>query len=137
MMQHRPIMIAPSTKILVSWILATLCAAIWSGWPVFHVMMGVSKMPPLSRKEITDGSEQTILEVKRKLQKHFLRYGVYIPLEDIMMTEQVLKSNKDFTSVVRRVCGEAPLAVWLPLVIRVPVLGERSTEWCWKPRLRK
>lgn len=120
-----------------SWIIALLIMVGWSLMPVGQAVLATLSVKPLSKKIVEQGAENMRLEMQRGLQKHYLNYGVYIPLEDIMFTEHVVKSNSDLGPVVRSVCGNAALVVWIPLLIRLPLVGERSIEWCWKPALKE
>ena len=75
------------------------------------------------------------LEIQREVQKHYLSNGVYIPLEDIFFVEEIKQTNPDLTSAIVKSCGNATMAIWVPLLVRLPYIGERSFEWCWKPSL--
>ena len=119
---------------IVSWVCAIVLAFGWSGWPILSVGIATLRLAPISQEAIQSVNEQTRLELQRSIQKHYLQYGVYLPLEDIMFTDRILRTNKELTGAVQRFCQGAPVALWLPIVIRLPFIGERSTEWCWKPK---
>lgn len=69
------------------------------------------------------------VDVQRKVQKHYLDYGIYIPLDDIILNQD---ENSAITqlSLLEQVCGEGTLYIWVPIRIRIPVLGEKVLEWC-------
>ncbi|MCX6115959.1 MAG: hypothetical protein NT027_00305, partial [Proteobacteria bacterium] len=83
------------------------------------------------------GSDRVHLEIQRDIQKHSLRYGVYLPLEDIFFTKDFAKVDSEIKKTMVKLCGEVPLAIWVPLLVRFPYFGERSAEWCWSPSLIK
>lgn len=118
------------------WILALLVMFVWSAWPALKAVTATFSIKPVSKQVVVEGVESARLEIQRNVQKQFLDYGVYIPLEDIMFTGHFVQTNADFEPVVKRICGEAPLVVWVPLQFRLPLVGERSVEWCWKPSLK-
>ncbi len=122
---------------LANLLAAVLVAAAWSLWPTFGSVFAALTLPNIENEVVTKGSEQVQLDLQRTVQKHFLAYGVYLPLEDIMFTQKLLATNKDLAPALHRICGESLFAVWLPLVVRFPLIGERSTEWCWKVALKK
>lgn len=120
----------------LSWCLAILSIALWSSWPAVKALSAALELKKISKQSVIQGSDSVKLEIQRNLQKHFLEFGVYVPLEDIMFTERVTEANPELEATVNRVCGNAPLVVWIPLQFRLPLVGERSLEWCWKPSLK-
>lgn len=115
---------------------ATLAMMVWSFWPSLCTMVAALRLQAVSEKIVTEGSDQGQLELQRDIQKHFLTYGIYIPLEDIFFTRKLTESNKDLEPALRRACGnnknsDGRFALWLPLIVRIPLVGERSSEWCW------
>lgn len=67
--------------------------------------------------------------LKRKLQHFFLQHDVYIPLEDfVVLTGD--ESDLDSRKIIEQACGNGNLHIWLPLPLRIPILGERVIEWC-------
>jgi len=66
---------------------------------------------------------------QRQIQAHYLSYGVYIPLDDIVIgahdptTQPVAKSLKG-------VCGPGATAIWVPVAFHFPIFGEKVFEWC-------
>lgn len=120
----------------LSWILAAAAAVTWSALPAAKAAVATLALKGVPKDSVLQGTENVRLELQRNLQKHFLDYGVYVPLEDIMFTEHVSQTNADLETVIKKVCGDAPLAIWVPLQFKVPLIGERSVEWCWKPSLK-
>jgi hypothetical protein len=120
----------------LSWAVAAGVILTWSAFPAWRAVVATFTLKPVSRESIVQGSENVRLEIQRSLQKHFLDYGIYVPLEDIVFTQYVSQTNADLESIVKKVCGSAPLVMWVPLQFKLPLIGERSVEWCWKPSLK-
>ncbi len=74
-------------------------------------------------------SSLNYLDTKRKVQKHYLDYGIYIPIDDIIMNQD---ENNETThlSLLEQACGKGIMYIWVPLRFRIPVLGEKVLEWC-------
>ncbi len=73
---------------------------------------------------------QTIaLDGQRFIQRHFLSYGVYIPLEDIVI-RGVTSVEPTIVPLMEQSCGEGQAYVWVPLRFQLPVVGEKVLEWC-------
>ena len=122
---------------LISWLLALAVIVTWSGAPSIMALVATSQLEPIHRNPALDGDDQAILGLRRQIQKHYLNYGVYLPLEDIMLRDQVLKLNASLDNALHRYCSDAVLGIWVPLKFRLPIIGERVVEWCWKPVLHK
>ena len=122
---------------LLNLVLAVVVALLWSFWPCLCAVLGAVTLPAASHNVVFDGSEQMQLELQRGVQKHFLIYGVYVPLEDILFTQRLAVANKELEPVLRKTCGNSRFALWLPLIVRIPLVGERSSEWCWNIALKK
>jgi hypothetical protein len=122
------------------WILSFLVAFYWSGQDSFAVFFATSRHPQISRST-PDLIEPARTEFKRGEQKFFLSYGIYVPLDDIMFTEQLATHGNKFTEVIERTCSGVSvgrgIAVWLPLKIKIPFFGERVSEWCWRPQVQR
>ena len=74
--------------------------------------------------------EQSIdsLDLRRRVQAYYLSYGVYIPLDDILgAPNEPVSSSGHFD---RNECHANGLRVWVPLRIKLPLLGEKVYEWC-------
>ncbi|MGE0171515.1 MAG: hypothetical protein AB7T49_01970 [Oligoflexales bacterium] len=98
-------------------------------WTTFPALRSLAAMGTLKLKG-RSGFEEHLdsLDLKRAIQKHFLYYGTYIPLEDIALENELV--GDEILSGVRRYCGKATLYVWVPYRFRLPVLGETLTEVC-------
>jgi hypothetical protein len=118
------------------WILAILACLLWSFWPVLKSAVAAFSLDPVSRSSVNSESQGVHLELQRSIQKHFLNYHVYVPLEDVVFVDQFVRSNPELEPILKKVCGNAPIVIWIPLQFRLPVFGERSAEWCWKPSLK-
>ncbi len=117
------------------WIVSVLGIFLWSVWPAATAAVATISLKSITRQVIEAGTDRARLELQREIQKHFLTYGVYIPLDDIFFKSEIKQANSDLTIAMVRSCGETPIAIWVPLLIRLPYVGERSFEWCWKPSL--
>ena len=71
------------------------------------------------------------LSTQRKIQKHFLSYGVYIPIDDIVVNMGLNKLD-NYNQLHESTCGTAKIYIWLPIKIRFPIIGEKVWEWCLK-----
>ena len=118
-----------------SWIAVIIFCLGWTFWPTSRAVVAAFAMTPISRQPLVTGAESVRLEVQRAIQKHFLNFGVYIPLEDIVFLERLTQTNQSLEGILKKVCGSDPIAIWLPLKFRLPLVGERSMEWCWRPSL--
>lgn len=119
---------------LVLFLTPLVAACAWSFEPSLRSIWAAYN---LKETEIFDSSlvdYESVKELKRSIQMHFLGYDVYIPLEDIVTTDKST-SNKMFTGLMKEACGSANLYIWLPLPIRVPVIQSKTFELCWKPKL--
>jgi hypothetical protein len=66
---------------------------------------------------------------QRFIQRHFLSYGVYIPLEDIVVRGKT-SVEPTIVPLMEQSCGEGQAYVWVPLRFQLPVVGEKVLEWC-------
>ncbi len=72
-----------------------------------------------------------VLEAQRSIQRHFLSFGVYIPLEDIVIRGQATEIEEPtLVPLMEQSCGEGQVYVWVPLRFQLPILGEKVLEWC-------
>lgn len=74
-------------------------------------------------------SEGSDLNQKRLIQKHFLRYGVYIPIDDVIFANKGPNESLH-VQFLQATCGQASLYIWVPLKFRLPLAGEKVSEWC-------
>ena len=119
-------------KVLTSfWVLASaipLLAALYSSSkPAIDAFLASQTV--VSKTNLFEQREAPILSTKRKIQRHYLDYGIYIPIDDIILDleegDQISQSK-----MLRKVCGEGNAYVWVPLRFRLPLIGEKVFEWC-------
>lgn len=73
-------------------------------------------------------------QLRRLIQKHYLKFDVYLPLEDIV----TLKGSpipERYQRFMEKACGNAQVYIIIPLRLDLPVIGEQVYEWCWKPKV--
>jgi hypothetical protein len=132
---------AKSQKIkYMPWAVIVCLAIGWSTFESLLVVWAASRHPKIS-KNIIDVARLGNTDFKREEQKYFLQYGIYIPLEDMMFVEELSQRGERYTAALNRSCSGLTVgygfAIWLPLKTRWPLLGERISEWCWKPPIQK
>lgn len=106
----------------------------WSVYPSATALVAAATFPSVDEEMWS--SEGGSFDVQRSIQKHFLGYRLYLPLEDIFVAQP--KGNSDlkrFTLLMRKACGYGRVYVWLPLKLRLPFIGDKVFEWCWKPKV--
>lgn len=69
------------------------------------------------------------LEQQRAIQRHYLSYGVYIPIDDIVVDAKQ-PALESVQSLLQTVCGKGRAYIWVPLHFQLPVFGEKVVEWC-------
>lgn len=114
--------------------LPSVAAALWSCWPSLQALAATRRFELASVREQDWGDAQKGLEIRRQLQHHFLSHNVYIPLEDIVITQPAEGEPSELALLMQKACGRGRLYVWIPLKFRVPITGEKVFEWCWKPQ---
>ncbi len=117
-------------------LVAPLAAAVtWTIEPSFRTLLATLTYDsePLS-EDVYDNYEQN-LNLKRQIQKHFLNFKIYIPLEDIVTIGPNSK-EKMMQDIMARSCGKANIYVWTPLGFRLPFLGQKFIDRCWKPSIQ-
>ncbi len=77
-----------------------------------------------------------LLDLRRRVQKHFLGHNVYIPMEDIIATSAQDPSSATLALLMQKACGRGRLYIWIPFKFMLPVAGEKVIEWCWKPQTK-
>lgn len=120
------------TLICLAPIAATL---VWTFFPSIRSATAVAKFQSAGQTyRLQD--EESVLAVKRQIQRHFLDYSVYIPTEDIVVLLDVEAKNTRLESLMTKACGKGTFFVWVPFKIALPFYGEKVIEWCWKPKLQ-
>ncbi len=73
--------------------------------------------------------EMQPIDQQRAIQRHYLSYGVYIPIDDIVVdaSQPTLESDQ---TLFQTVCGKGRAYIWVPLHFQLPVFGEKVVEWC-------
>lgn len=133
--QHTPLRFV-AQLVLVS--LLVLIFAYWAFEPAGRAIIASYSLDKVfGSADFSDGNAEA-LGVRRRIQKHYLQYDIYMPLEDIIVpADPAATSDKNrLTFLMRNVCGSAKIYVWVPIKIRVPGLGNMIWEWCWKPKLK-
>ncbi len=111
-------------------------AATWSLLPSLRAAVAVTKFSQITISASDLSTEESAVTVKRQIQRHFLDYSVYIPIEDIVIIAPDKKEDNRMESLMTKACGRGSLFVWIPLKISLPFYGEKVHEWCWKPSIQ-
>ena len=126
--------------VIGTWVLGFFFMLLWSTRDSLIVFWATSRHHQIAKFSV-DLVGPARVEFKRAEQKYFLRYGIYLPLEDIMYVEQLPGGGARYGDALQRSCSGlqvgSGLAIWLPLRTRWPFLGERVMEWCWKPPVKR
>jgi hypothetical protein len=112
----------------------SLAAASWTTWPAATAGVALLTYAPPALQEPEWDDVEKVLALRRETQRHFLRHGVYIPLEDIVAPMPHDLAAGPLALVMQKACGHGKLYIWIPFKFRLPVAGERVIEWCWKPQ---
>jgi hypothetical protein len=102
-------------------------SVIWTTLPSIEAAMGTIHVK-FRIKSLLEEARSGI-EIKRAIQKQFLYYDVYIPIEDILLREEVASGEQKLPGLIDR-CGRGEVYVWVPYPVRLPILGEKLTEIC-------
>ena len=129
-----------ATRLLGSISLLTpfLAAMVWTFYPSLQSTWAVFSMPKVNTTEIWDSTNDPAIKqrLRRQIQQHFLHHSIYIPFDDIYINELEPHSQDYFVSLVmQKSCGRGRLLIWVPFKIRLPIIGEKVFEWCWKPQI--
>lgn len=116
----------------IALVLPTVLALGWSVAPAVRAGLAAALMNKPALDD-TNGPQLTTA-LKRKIQKHFLDHTVYIPLEDIVLAHNSDDEKDSLTLLMQKACGRGKLYIWIPLKFRLPIVGEKVFEWCWKPK---
>jgi len=120
------------TGILI--VLPLTFAAGWSIFPSVMMVKAVRELPPVYLP--ADETDNPILNtaVRRDIQKHFRKSGIYMPTEDILITNE---ENGTPIELITNACGKGHVFIWAPLRLRLPFFGERIIEICFKVKTKK
>ena len=99
-----------------------ISAAGWTAYPAMRMLVSINQIPPVYYPEDESENRTLIKQIKRDIQRHFRKSGIYVPTEDILTI-----SDKSGTSeeLMAKVCGSGRLFIWAPLRLRFPFVGER------------
>lgn len=127
-------------KVILPWVAAVIFVIVWSVQDALVVVWAAARHPRIP-KSAQDFVEPARTDFKRQEQKYFLSYGLYVPLEDMMYSDELSQGAVRYAQALRKSCSgmraESGFAIWLPLRTRSPLIGERVMEWCWKPSLQR
>lgn len=105
-----------------------LLCLVWSTYPAAKSFTFGYYLKNRPQELIREGD--TALTVKRRIQKRFLKNGMYLPLYDIDVLAEVEAENKDKATTIKKLCGSGRVSMWIPLRYRFPFVGEKVLEWC-------
>ena len=118
-------------------LLPSLGAASWSLYPAVMALAGMLSLRLPQYDPVAIETHEITEEIGRTLQTHFLGFDIYIPLEDIWVDNTSKGGEAERLSLLmRKTCGHGSLYVWIPFSFRLPFVGNRTLEWCWKPQLK-
>ena len=114
-------------------ILPTGFALYWTTAPAAMAALATFRLtaPTLEDSEWSD--VRRVVDLKRQIQKHFLDYSVYLPIEDIIAPSTLGNEQDELAFLMQSACGRARLYIWIPLKFRLPFIGNKVLDWCWKP----
>ena len=79
----------------------------------------------LSQKDLDE--DNAYLSIKRNIQKHYLSYDKYVPIENIFFTSK----DAPLYPAIKKVCGDSSmLYVYLSLKFKIPLLGFFTKDIC-------
>lgn len=121
--------------LVLALLLPAFAVATWTLMPPLRAVAAAYMITPVKMaKEPMD--ELGWVDFRRHLQKHFSSYGLYIPMEDIIVSDPNLV-GRELTQFMQNACGDGSLYVWIPLKMRVPVYGTVVWDWCWVPEVAR
>jgi len=104
--------------------------AYWCLSPALRASWGLAQLPSLSLEK-TDWTDPSKAHgARRRVQRHFLEQGVYIPMDDIISAEDLEQRRGPQQFLVKNGCSKGNLYVFVPMKIYLPFVGSRIIEWC-------
>ena len=93
-----------------------ISAAGWTAYPAMRMLVSINQIPPVYYPEDESENRTLIKQIKRDIQRHFRKSGIYVPTEDILTI-----SDKSGTSeeLMAKVCGSGRLFIWASLLKRL------------------
>ena len=113
------------TALIFSWALA-LGVSAKDAVPSIRASFAILKQHELW--ELPRNLEESV-DRQRQIQAHYLSYGVYIPLDDIVIGAQDSRSQP-LMKPIEGMCGPSSTAIWVPVAFHFPIFGEKVFEWC-------
>lgn len=107
---------------IVLLVLPTLATLMYMIWPSGVAAVSVMHFQMTERQEVAQLSDRQ--EIVRRIQRFFVRYPVTITHDDIFVHHQNQMSFKV------KGCLRHAIAVYVPFMIRYPVIGRTTYEWC-------
>lgn len=114
--------------------LPALFATYWTTAPAALAAYAAHRFPMPLLQDAEWDEKKRVVDLKRQIQKHFLEYAVYLPMEDIVAPSILGDERAELSFLMQNACGRARLYVWIPFKFRLPLLGDKVIDWCWKPR---
>lgn len=112
-------LVAP-TALVLSFTVAPSADALWAA---LRWSMAKPSIPE-------EASAAELVTARRTIQRQFLDHGVYIPFEDITFDVKGTDASEPLLFLMRKSCGMGRIYIWIPLKLRLPILGEKVFEWC-------
>ena len=107
---------------------------LWSFLPCISSFVAYATLEPLTENSPKTFEEKEDLSQARHIQLHFLKFRIYIPLEDIKFEsngqDQSQLGELKPTKGISKWCNHDKNVVWVPIKYKVPIIGERVLQWC-------
>ena len=116
--------------------LPLLFALLWSCKPALYALAASFTFEPREYSSIEWEQNTSQLDFGRSIQKHFRKFDIYIPLDDIMYRPHSPTYQEKLFLQLDQACGHGNVYVWVPLYFRFPLKGNKALEWCWIPQLK-
>lgn len=121
----------------VAVILPLVAALFFSTRTFFQALVGVAIFSETKFANNNWDNPSSALTGRRLAQQQFMNVGVHIPLENIIATEDDSATTPRMIDLMTEVCGRGVLMIWVPLRLRLPFVGDRVSEWCWVPKIKR
>lgn len=113
-----------------------LLALLWSGKPALLAFIATMTFEQTEFLSVEWEQDETQLNYGRRIQKHFRKYEIFIPLDDIMYRPVSPTYQEKLFLQLDQACGHGNVYVWVPMYFRFPLTGNKALEWCWIPQLK-
>ena len=92
-----------------------------------QTILATTTLPTLTLSKSDLDTDNAYLSIKRNIQKHYLSYDKYVPIENIFFTTK----DAPLYPAVKKVCGgSSMLYVYLSLKFKIPLLGFFTKDIC-------